>query len=553
MPTFETRAPEVTPIDPLSIIPLPGAMRDLFIELRSHEHFKDGKLLADAAVVSGTAENEMPADAWSRIAALYTEQSHKPHFDAVSFWHSHFALPEGAVYVDTASIPAEIPPIDDHIQAMWGKLRKQNPVDRGGLLGLPHPYYAAGQRYYESYGWDTYFTALGLAENDWKAVEGMVANQAYMINRFGHMPNGNRDYLLSRSQPPVFSHMVELLAAHYGNEVLAHYGPTLKREHQFWMAGAANLPQGTKAHAYRRVVRMPNGALLNRYYDDLNEPRQESYLEDMESAEGSLRPEIYRDIRAAAESGWDFSATRWCTDEKLSSMRTTDLIPVDLNAWLAHLERTIADASLIRGEMEDAALFSLRAEQRIEAINFHCWNEAGGIYSDYDFRRGAQTGIETMAMSTPLFTGIATNEQAIAVSQALLDKFLRPGGLATTLVDTNQQWDGNIGWAPLNYKAIAGMQAAADKYEGGHGFMKEVADEASHRWTSTNRSVYEHTGKLLEKYNVLDPRRRVTNGEYEVQEGFGWTNGVYSALTRGVNLRLQAIKEARMSGLYIAL
>lgn len=556
MTTFETGAPEVSPIDPLSIVPSPGAMGELFVSLRSDPMFRDGKLLADAVVISAGEPNETPPASWGRIASLYAEQSKQPHFDAKEFWHCHFALPEGVVRIEEAANPETTLPIEEHINNMWGKLRRVNPVDRGGLMGVPHEYYVPGERFDdEMYCWDTFFTYLGfVAENNWQAVAGGVENQGSLIHRFGHVPNSNRDYMLSRAQPPVFSHMVEMLAAEHGEEVLAYYGPLLKREYQFWMSGASDLPHdGNQAHAYRRVVRMQNGSFLNRYYDDLSEPRQESYLEDVETAEGSLRPDIYRDIRASAESGWDFSATRWCTTDKLHSMRTTDLIPIDLNAWLAHLEQTIADASLIRGEVEDAVAFAARAGRRIEAINFHCWDEARGIYSDYDFQLGVQTGIKTMAMSTPLFTGIASRTQATRVTQTLANNFLKPGGFATTLVDTDQQWDGDIGWAPLNYKAVAGMQAYADRYEGGRGFMGETADEGRHRWLGTNRDVYRQRGHMYEKYNVLEPGKLVSNGEYPGQKGFGWTNGVFMALREGVDRRLQAARQDRRGKLRTSL
>ncbi|MFT6881125.1 MAG: alpha,alpha-trehalase, partial [Arcticibacterium sp.] len=38
--------------------------------------------------------------------------------------------------------------------------------------------------------------------------------------------------------------------------------------------------------------------------------------------------------------------------------------------------------------------------------------------------------------------------------------------------------------------------------------------------------VYKNTGKMVEKYNVNDLRLEAGGGEYPVQDGFGWTNGV---------------------------
>jgi len=41
---------------------------------------------------------------------------------------------------------------------------------------------------------------------------------------------------------------------------------------------------------------------------------------------------------------------------------------------------------------------------------------------------------------------------------------------------------------------------------------------------------YEQTGKLIEKYDVIEPGRRGGGGEYPTQDGFGWTNGVMRKL-----------------------
>ena len=47
------------------------------------------------------------------------------------------------------------------------------------------------------------------------------------------------------------------------------------------------------------------------------------------------------------------------------------------------------------------------------------------------------------------------------------------------------------------------------------------------RWLATCDAVYHACGKFVEKYNVLDPLAPSTGGEYALQDGFGWSNGVY--------------------------
>lgn len=116
---------------------------------------------------------------------------------------------------------------------------------------------------------------LGLAEsgrND--LLKCMADNFAWLIERYGHIPNGNRTYYLSRSQPPVFALMVELFEED-GVRGAKRYLEHLKMEHAFWMDGAESLLLN---QAYRSAVRMPDGSLLNRYWDDRDTPRDESGL-----------------------------------------------------------------------------------------------------------------------------------------------------------------------------------------------------------------------------------------------------------------------------------
>ena len=57
----------------------------------------------------------------------------------------------------------------------------------------------------------------------------------------------------------------------------------------------------------------------------------------------------------------------------------------------------------------------------------------------------------------------------------------------------------------------------------------QLAEAIAARWSCQNLHVYRTTGTLVEKYN-LSSGSSGGGGEYELQIGFGWTNGVLRAL-----------------------
>ncbi|HXH27137.1 MAG TPA: trehalase family glycosidase, partial [Candidatus Acidoferrum sp.] len=345
-----------------------------------------------------------------------------------------------------------------------------------------------------------------------------------LIRRFGYIPNGNRTYYLGRSQPPMFALAVKLLEGQQGKLVLVKYLPYLLPEYRFWMKDYKQLHP--LAPSYKRVVLMPDGSYLNRYYDNKRTPRPEGYKEDLDVAHqafGRVPSDVYLNCRAACESGWDFSS-RWLKDGKtLSTIRTVEILPVDLNCLLVILEQTIADAYKQLHQRGAAATYTKRAEKRAAAIRTYCWSKKNGFFADYDFVAGKRTPHLSLAGVFPLYAGVATKEQAAAVAKMLEQKFLKPGGLLTTLHETGQQWDAPNGWAALQWVAIQGLRR--------YGYAA-LADEIKHRWLNVVTTVFKREGKIVEKYNVKAIGKPAGGGEYVLQDGFGMTNGVVMALLK---------------------
>ncbi len=310
----------------------------LFEAVQLSDIFPDNKTFVDAT----------PRRDPELIMKDYDQEKQSPDFDLKQFVFNNFIVPGASnnVFKTDTSLG-----IRKHIDTLWQVLyRRHDTVSKySSLIALPNDFVIPGGRFRETYYWDSYFTMLGLQEShQTRIIHNMIGNFAYMIDKYGFIPNGTRTYYLTRSQPPFFSMMLDLLAKDEGEKVIIQYQPELLKEYAFWMKGAAKLKPD---EAYRMVVRMHDGEVLNRYWDDSDQPREESYKKDV--AAGKLTKEklsdFYRNIRAAAESGWDFS-TRWLdTTGKLETIQTTFIIPVDLNCLLYHLELSIAKSYQLQG------------------------------------------------------------------------------------------------------------------------------------------------------------------------------------------------------------
>lgn len=441
------------------------------------------------------------------VAAIMKDFAHLPSGDEAlrAFVAANFDLP-----ATTDSARPAVLPLREHIRALWNDLaRPARQTASGSALSVRHRHVVPGGRFREIYYWDSFFTMLGLVrDGEVELANGIVEAMADLIETHGHIPNGTRTYYLGRSQPPLFHMMVGLLDDRRP-AIAARRLSAMKREHGWWMAGADDLAPGSDG---ARVVRFRDGHLLNRYWDPRDTPRDESWREDVATAAESSRPakDVYRDLRAGAESGWDFSS-RWLDGDALSSIRTTVIAPVDLNAFLFGLETAIAASG-----GADAGDYARLAEGRREAMNRHLWNAEGGYFTDYDIERAALRMPLTAAALAPLLVGVATQEQADATARAVESELLAPGGLNTTLNRSDQQWDRPNGWAPLQWIAVAGLR----RY--GH---DRLAREIARRWVATVEATFARTGLLFEKYDV-EAAAVGGGGEYQTQTGFGWTNGV---------------------------
>lgn len=301
------------------------------------------------------------------------------------------------------------------------------------------------------------------------------------------------------------------------------YLPQMVKEYQFWMQGSKKLTEANPE--VKRVVLLEDNIVLNRYYDEYAKARPESFKEDFELVkENNLAKEkAYRNLRAGAESGWDYSSRWFENPQEMKTIQTIDIIPIDLNVLLYFLEIKIAQAYNWNEQLDSADLFLEKADLRKNAINSLLWDEKHQRYADFNFKNNHHTKILSMATAYPLFAKIAPKDKARMVIKQMADSLLLDGGFVSTTIESGQQWDFPNAWAPLQWIGIK----ALFNY-GEHDLGLDVMD----RWLSLNEKIYEQTGKMMEKYNVADTSLQAGGGEYPLQDGFGWTNGVAVAMKK---------------------
>jgi len=372
-----------------------------------------------------------------------------------------------------------------------------------------YPFIVPGGRFLENYYWDSWWIVRGLLICDMhETALNIISNYFDDIANFGFVPNGGRIYYLDRSQPPVLSEMIMSYFEYMHRKVgmtdslrlfletaLAH----LKIEYNWWMG-----ENGRKVSI--------GGATLNRYFSSDTTPRPEAYKADYELLLSTLKAdevvpdtsELYRNLRAGAESGWDFSS-RWIRPAldpesglrqfKLANIATSEIVPIDLNSIMYRFETNmvkICETLMTDTEKDyfsrkmtgihtpelvsDAIHFSNAAKARKQAINSLLWDHEFQTWRDYNISSGTLvTTVLTISSWLPMWAGLldpfnepsgaqlstsASGHRAVSVLSSLLKSGLvQEGGVLTTNKRTGQQWDSPNAWAPLVLLTVEGLRA----------------------------------------------------------------------------------------------
>lgn len=385
----------------------------------------------------------------------------------------------------------------DYIHKFWNELiKKSPPYTKNELFYLPNPYVVPGGVFQQLFYWDSYFIIIGLKFSKPKTlIKGIVENFLYEMKTFGIIPNSSEIAHLSRSQPPFLTSMIgEVWDG--DKEWLRNAYEVAKIEYnEVWM--------NPKTH-YNETIG------LNRYFDNLDSMlrvRGEAYL----NFNKINIPSEFLQERIEAESGWDYTSR--------FHQECGHFIPVDLNSLLYKYEVDFIKFAQILELQDEANNWQQRALKRKMLMDKYLWNKIYGVYFDFNYVYNKQNFNYSLATFYPLWSGVASSYQADRVVKSI-PFFLHDGGMVTSLTESGHQWDYPNGWAPLQWIVINGLQ--------NYGFTKESIEIAK-RWVHLCTEMFMRYGKLYEKYNVVDFNID-TVGRYHLQEGFGWTNGVYEKI-----------------------
>ncbi|VDL69555.1 unnamed protein product [Nippostrongylus brasiliensis] len=416
------------------------------------------------------------------------------------------------------------------VHLLWSKLARQflEDVHRNTsyypVVPVQNTFIVPGGRFQIFFYWDSYWIL-----KMFNTARGMIQNFADVINLHGFIPNSGSIQLSRRTQPPLFVQMVkDYFDTTDDVDSLRSWIPAMDKEMQFWISKR------------RIVIRLPNQrtAAAYIYRTETNCPRPENFLSDYYLGMNSTDPlRTWQGLATACESGWDFS-TRWFDHEdSKTTIRTQTIVPVDLNVYMALNFRFLADSHSLLGNKTLSALYHEMYDDLIYTINTLFWNRQRGAWFDFDLLTKKRRADFYPSNVFPLLLNemerFADDVYSYLEEEGVYDY---PGGIPSTLpVKSFEQWDFPNVWAPTQHLFIAslsktqhaGLQKRA--LEESYKFIKTVHDGLFNPEQGTPSGIWE-------KYDARSSRGKPGGGgEYVVQEGFGWTNGVVMALINKVS------------------
>ena len=491
----------------------------------------------------------------------FADSSAKQGFNITAFVRDHFDPPGSEVVtaspIDYVTNPPAFDSIVDQklksfaqdVNAIWPQLFRRHNVSKycgqmcvSSIL-VNNTFVVPGGRFREFYYWDSYWIVRGLLVSGMvNSTRDILLNFLSIVDEYGFMPNGGRVYYGDRSQPPLLTQMVKkYVDATADIDLLLYALPILDREHAFWM----------RTHS---VDDYNASHVLSRYNVDTSAPRPESYREDLATQQQSRRGDndIFSNLAAGAETGWDYSSRFLENAINLTTIDSTDIAPVDLNAIMLMNEETMRfwyqggpGYEVLRNASKRLE-YDLYCSLRSEAMMFHLRDPTaafGAGFHDKNMNRGEllkRSWYPSTAL--PLLTTQVLDRLDLTTIKMIADGIVGgTGGVPTSQLTTGQQWDMPNAWAPLQMFMIEVLQVVSQTVERAEKARYEAkALSLAQAWIDTTYCGFKNYKMMFEKYDVHAPGQPGGGGEYVVQAGFGWTNGVVLELLvkYGASLKL---------------
>jgi len=518
------------------------------------------KIYHDSKTFVDMKMKQLPNKTWEIFQELMNRTASDPSTEQLENFLNENFEPAGSEFEkwepsDWIKHPKFLSKIKDSDYLEWGKQlndlwkflgRKikddvRENQDLYSIIYVPHPVIVPGGRFREFYYWDSYWIIRGLLLSEmYTTVKGMLGNFISIVESYGFIPNGGRIYYSKRSQPPLLIPMMKsYLDATKDVAFLKDNIDIMEKEFQYWMTNhTVSVEKDGKRYT------------LARYKDASSGPRPESYWEDFSTAQQAFHTDedkeaYYSELKAAAESGWDFS-TRWFIQNAtntgtLINLKTRYIIPVDLNSILYWNAILLVEFYRDLNMPQKSEKYRIIAEEWLEAVTAVLWHDEVGAWLDYDTINEKKRSYFYPTNIAPLWTGCYKYNETLVrkVMKYLQNAHIMRnlGGIPTTLEHSGEQWDYPNAWPPLQYIMIMGLDNTND--EG----AKDLAFRLTERWVHSNYKAFSETGAMYEKYDATIPGGHGGGGEYEIQLGFGWTNGVIMELLQKYGDRLTVREE----------
>ncbi|XP_026288503.1 trehalase isoform X2 [Frankliniella occidentalis] len=552
-----------TSLGPAHVLSTEGVLSDTIRPSCSSDIYCKGELLhvvqmariyPDSKTFVDKKVRESPEVALKQFEKLMQETGSNPSFEQVqNFVNQTFEDGdelEEWIPSDWTEQPALLERIENRkyrewahsLNKLWRMLARKMKTDvrdnpsHYSLIYVPHGFVIPGGRFKELYYWDSYWILQGLLFCDMhETAKGVIENLMHLVKVLGFVPNGSRVYYEERSQPPL---LIAMARAYYDktNDIkfIEDNMETLEKEFNFWMN-----------NSMIEVEKDGQKYNLARYFFLSNGPRPESYREDFETTEHLAnstedRERMYWELKSGAATGWDFSS-RWFIDRdgtnkgELKDIKTTSIVPVDLNAFLYGAASSLQFFMTKLNQRNKATGYGRIANELRAAVQAVLWNEEDGIWYDYDALNKKQREYFYGSNLAPLWTNCYDGDKVAHIAEKAV-KYIEKtgllsyrGGTPSSLANTGEQWDFPNCWAPIQALVIQGLDRT------GQEDAMNLADELARRWLHANYLGYEQNTMMFEKYDAVNIGRFGGGGEYAVQEGFGWTNGLVFELLAKYN------------------